>query len=88
MVCHPLFTAVRCLPKPRSQGGAYRLSSGALIHRAQQPCNNPRPGRAGSGPSRIARSLRVAYRCSVHLDVRLVTRIHVDLLRSASALCL
>ncbi|WP_374361958.1 putative leader peptide [Streptomyces sp. NP-1717] len=24
----------------------------------------------------------------MHLDVRLVTRIHVDLLRSASALCL
>ncbi|MFD5895402.1 MULTISPECIES: putative leader peptide [unclassified Streptomyces] len=88
MVSHPLYTAVRSLPKPRSQGGAYRLSSRTLTRQAQQPCNNPRPGRAGSGSSRIARSLPVAYLCSVHLDVRLVTRIHVDLLRSASALCL
>ncbi|WP_405792009.1 putative leader peptide [Streptomyces sp. NBC_01506] len=39
------------------------------------------------GLARIARSHPVAYRCSVHLDIRLVTRIHVDLLRSASALC-
>ncbi|MFD3520126.1 putative leader peptide [Streptomyces sp. NPDC058653] len=37
---------------------------------------------------RIARIPRVTYRCIVHPGVRLVTRIHVDLLRSASALCL
>ncbi|MFC8823843.1 putative leader peptide [Streptomyces sp. NPDC057137] len=38
--------------------------------------------------ARIARILRFAYLCIVHPGVRLVTRIHVDLLRSASALCL
>ncbi|WP_443079036.1 putative leader peptide [Streptomyces sp. NBC_01498] len=38
-------------------------------------------------PGPIARVLSVAYRCLVHSGTRLVTRIHVDLLRSASALC-
>ncbi|WP_368483122.1 putative leader peptide [Streptomyces niveus] len=37
--------------------------------------------------SRVARILRFAYLCLVHPGVRLVSRIHVDLLRSASALC-
>ncbi|MFD3919617.1 putative leader peptide [Streptomyces sp. NPDC058595] len=88
MVSHPLFTAVRSLPKPRSHGGAYLLPHASSSTRRNNPATNPRPGPTCSGTSRIARSLRVAYLCSVHLDVRLVTRIHVDLLRSASALCL
>ncbi|MFI6082834.1 putative leader peptide [Streptomyces sp. NPDC051217] len=53
----------------------------------QQGFSRPRRS-CGFARSRIARSLRVAYRCTVHPGVRLVTRIHVDLLRSASALCL
>ncbi|WP_443075998.1 putative leader peptide [Streptomyces sp. NBC_01716] len=57
-------------------------------HVGQQPCNNRAfPGRVAAAGARIARILRVAYRCTVHPGVRLVTRIHVDLLRSASALC-
>ncbi|MFG2174494.1 putative leader peptide [Streptomyces niveus] len=95
MVDHPLLTAVERLPMPRSQRGAYRLFLPLLCRVAQQPCNNPAAAALWGGAramfppaSRIARILRFAYLCLVHPGVRLVSRIHVDLLRSASALCL
>ncbi|MEV8367574.1 putative leader peptide [Streptomyces niveus] len=96
MVDHPLLTAVERLPKaPKSTGSVPTFSPAPLPRGAttlQQPGRGASVGLCAAEvfppTSRIARILRFAYLCLVYPGVRLVSRIHVDLLRSASALCL
>ncbi|WP_373292519.1 putative leader peptide [Streptomyces camponoticapitis] len=83
--CLRQFSSCRCPEVNRERIDFPSVSSPRTATTLQQ---RGFPGRVGPAGSRIARILRVAYRCSVHPGVRLVTRIHVDLLRSASALCL